>query len=129
MAFMTGQLVSVGPCCRCNIEFAMPDWMITARKADHQTFYCPQGHPQCWPEGKSENQQLREQVENLKAAKDFEQQQRRAAEATSERLRKAQKRAKKRTANGVCPCCHRTVSQMAAHMKTKHPDYVKDAAK
>jgi hypothetical protein len=32
-------------------------------------------------------------------------------------------RLKKRVAAGVCPCCHRTVSQMARHMKTKHPDY------
>lgn len=32
-------------------------------------------------------------------------------------------RLKKRVAAGVCPCCHRTVSQMARHMATKHPDY------
>lgn len=26
---------------------------------------------------------------------------------------------------GVCPCCNRTFKQLAAHMKTKHPDETK----
>lgn len=30
---------------------------------------------------------------------------------------------KKRASAGVCPCCNRTVSQMARHMQAKHPDY------
>ena len=25
--------------------------------------------------------------------------------------------------NGVCPCCTRTFPNLAAHMKTKHPDF------
>jgi hypothetical protein len=27
-------------------------------------------------------------------------------------------------AAGVCPCCKRTVKQLAAHMKEKHPEFV-----
>ncbi len=30
---------------------------------------------------------------------------------------------KKRAANGVCPCCNRTFSDLARHMKAKHPDF------
>jgi hypothetical protein len=29
----------------------------------------------------------------------------------------------------VCPCCQRTVSQMARHIKTKHPEYVAERSK
>lgn len=36
---------------------------------------------------------------------------------------KSKARLRKRIAAGVCPCCHRTVSQMARHMKTKHPEF------
>lgn len=30
---------------------------------------------------------------------------------------------KKRASAGICPCCNRTVSQMARHMKSKHPEF------
>lgn len=32
-------------------------------------------------------------------------------------------RLKTRAKNGVCPCCHRTVSQLAKHMESKHPNF------
>lgn len=35
----------------------------------------------------------------------------------------AAKKLRKRIKAGVCPCCHRTVKQMARHMATKHPNY------
>lgn len=46
----------------------------------------------------------------------------------SERRRIAQKaattRLKNRVKMGICPCCHRTFKQLAAHMKKKHPGFV-----
>jgi hypothetical protein len=33
---------------------------------------------------------------------------------------------KKRGAAGVCPCCNRTVKQMAEHLAEKHPEYVQE---
>jgi hypothetical protein len=50
-------------------------------------------------------------------------QQRDEAKATIAKERRSKARLKKRIKAGVCPCCNRTVSQMARHMKTKHPDY------
>jgi len=38
-------------------------------------------------------------------------------------------RMKNRAKAGVCPCCTRTFKQLAAHMKNKHPDYVKEGKK
>jgi hypothetical protein len=37
------------------------------------------------------------------------------------------KRIKKRAAAGTCPCCQRSFSNMATHMKRQHPDYVKES--
>jgi hypothetical protein len=51
---------------------------------------------------------------------------RRQRDDAQESLAKEQKskaRLRKRIAAGVCPCCYRTVSQMAKHIKTKHPDF------
>lgn len=48
----------------------------------------------------------------------------RAAERKAEKALKETKRLKKRAAVGVCPCCSRTVGQLARHMKTKHPEFV-----
>lgn len=30
---------------------------------------------------------------------------------------------RKRIANGVCPCCHRTFQNLARHMAGQHPAY------
>lgn len=77
--------------------------------------------------GKTTVEQLRTE---LAAAKDREEtlraQHRQAEEALSkERIAKA--RLKKRVSAGVCPCCHRTVKQMAKHIKTKHPDFIEES--
>lgn len=110
-------------CGECGIDYAMPEFLYQARLVDHHSFYCPNGHNRHYPAGKTEVEKLREQLADVQAARDHADQQRRAAEANVERLRKAEKRTKKRAAAGVCPCCQRTVSQMARHIKTKHPEY------
>lgn len=50
----------------------------------------------------------------------------RAERATkkADKAEAARKRVVKRAAVGVCPCCTRTVHQLARHMKTKHPEFV-----
>jgi hypothetical protein len=80
--------------------------------------------------GKTTVEQLRGELAAAKQREETEKARRRDAEEglrqQREALRKEQKskeRLKKRIKNGVCPCCHRTVSQLARHMKTKHPDF------
>lgn len=51
-------------CGECGVEFCMPDRLYEERKEDHQTFYCPNGHPRYFP-GKSEKEKLREKVTYL----------------------------------------------------------------
>ena len=118
----TQQLVTVR-CGFCDLEFGMPQHLYEIRRQDHHSWWCPLGHERHWPAGKTREQQLEEQVRDLAAARDAENQQKLAAQAETRRLRQAQARARRRAAAGVCPCCQRTFVGMARHMKTKHPEY------
>jgi DNA repair exonuclease SbcCD ATPase subunit len=101
------------------------------------TFYCVHGHPRHWPQGKSEEQKLREQLEaerreRARAQQNIAMWQDEAREAkeraTRERIRaNAYKghatRITKRAKAGVCPCCNRTFQSLAKHMAAKHPQF------
>ena len=47
------------------------------------------------------------------------------AETRAAAAKAREHRLKRRVAAGTCPCCQRTVAQLARHMQTKHPDYGK----
>lgn len=112
-------------CYQCGVTFAMPEDFKRYRLADQETFYCPNGHGQCYA-GKTDAQKLREAKQQLERAATRERALRDQADA-SERSNRALKgvitRTKNRVANGVCPCCHRTFPDLADHMKDQHPNY------
>lgn len=115
-------------CCTCAVIFFVPTDLQKRAKADSRSFYCPNGHPQSYRE--TEAARLRKQLEESTAALQSEKKRKEWAEEAlrlktewANKLTKEAKRLKKRAAAGVCPCCHRTVAQMARHIKTKHPDY------
>lgn len=128
-------LVSIGCADReCELTIHLPRWLHVARRHDHRTFYCPDGHSNYYPRGKSEFEKLQDELarrdgqlaaETRRASRlvDELERERRSHSSTKGQLTKT----KKRAANGICPCCNRQVPQLAAHMKTKHPDYVADA--
>lgn len=109
-------------CAECGIVFGLGEGFIHYRRKDHRTFWCPNGHTQVYKaetdadrykrlyeEANARSVSVREEYESLKRS---------AAKA-----KKELKSLKLRTAAGVCPCCTRTVSQLAAHMASKHPEY------
>ena len=111
-------------CGTCGISFAVPDWWFKSRENDHAIFYCPNGHQAYFP-GESEEERLRRQLRYAEQSKE-------AAYRREERLGyqlRAQKgvatRIKNRIARGVCPCCNRQFADLARHMTSKHPDYVR----
>lgn len=129
--------VDVGACAKCK----EPMWMTAEAekiyRRNHGTFYCTHGHPNYWPEGKTEADKLRDQLEAERrlrqraeqkvAEKDDEA---RAAWKTATRERNRANgykghatRITKRAKAGVCPCCNRTFKQLAAHMANKHPEF------
>jgi hypothetical protein len=50
-----------------------------------------------------------------------------AAEHSARAYKGQATRLRNRAKAGVCPCCKRTVSQLARHMASKHPDFSTDA--
>lgn len=132
-------VLSLTTCCRdgCGVTFGMPSSWMEFYKNNHQNFYCPAGHGQHFTSESKEEKLARELEEtqrkltgekcvtaNLRTSLQNTQVERdRQARLKREKAKKL-KRVCERVAHGVCPCCNRTVAQLAAHMKSKHPDYV-----
>lgn len=110
------QTMEVETCCNCHIAFGITEDFKKARLKDRENFHCPRGHQMHYL-GKSEEQRLRESLQE-------EQHRSQALRESAAKLERANRKLKKRAAAGVCPCCNRTVQQMARHMKTKHPEFV-----
>ncbi len=114
--------------CWCGVPHAIPKSLYDLQRRQFDNgetvtgVYCPSGHSHI-PAGtgkavrlEKELMQERQRLDQVSAAL-------RSAEADKAKMQAEAKRLKKRASNGVCPCCHRTVKQLAAHMKTKHPEY------
>lgn len=78
------------------------------RREQHDTFWCPNGHSQHYPQ-ETEAEKYRRKSEMLADQVRMEQQQRQELERELNRVRK-----------GVCPKCNRSFKALERHMKTKH---------
>jgi FtsZ-binding cell division protein ZapB len=114
-------------CCVCGITFAMPDSFYRQQQelGKQANFYCPNGHQMHFSRSI-----LQQEVDRLKSENDSLSKSRTSlhdqlTEKVHEidRLNKSIKRRNRRLKAGVCPCCNRTFKELAAHMKTEHPDY------
>ena len=111
-------------CPACGVVFAMTDEMIERRRQDHQSFWCPNGHSMSYGETTVERQ-LEQARTDLAKSRTVLAEERAYASRLYDDLAAAKKEAKRlarRAAAGVCPCCHRTIQQMARHMQSKHPE-------
>ncbi len=121
--------------CWCGLEHAVPkslyDELVRQRDERNQKMscYCPLGHT--WVvSGTSKLKEAEDQLARERAAHD----QRVASlkdaltraknQATANKAAKT--RLKNRIANGVCPCCTRSFSNLARHMEHMHPDFKKE---
>ena len=108
-------------CCTCGVLFGMSNKHVEQLRLTGKNFFCPNGHTQTFGEGEADK--LRRERDRLKqqiAQRDD------AVKAAEQRVQQAEKtasRLQKRAKAGVCPCCNRTVSQLARHMQSKHPDF------
>lgn len=106
-------------CAACGVVFAFPHSLMEARRDNGGTMYCPNGHPLSYNSRMKELERKLEQKEaELRAEK---------CKLISTRIEKEDaiaklERHKKRTRNGVCPCCNRSFVNLQRHMKTKHPE-------
>jgi hypothetical protein len=125
LQFVLG-FVNVGGCCECGTPMILEREFHRNRKSDHKNFYCPNGHPQHFPQ-KTEEEKLREA---LAQKEKFLQNAQKRTEWAEQDARQAKKRAAAykgqltRVKNGVCPCCRRNFVNLRRHMATKHPGYM-----
>ena len=117
-------------CVNCGMTFGITSDFERKRREDHQTFYCPVGHPQIFP-GQSETDVLREQIrrerkrneriaESRDAARQLAQSERRRAAAAKGQVTKM----RNRVARGECPmpACGQSFSDLHAHVTEQHPE-------
>ena len=106
-------------CCECGIVFGLSETYIGERRADHGTFYCPNGDKQYYP-AESDAERFKRRMVWAEQQRDSE---RRQHEVTKHRLRAtkgAHTRTKNRIRQGVCPHCNRYFKNLHEHMLTKH---------
>jgi len=116
-------------CSQCSVVFAIPSEMVENRRRDGATFYCPNGHGQVYRV--TTEQKLRDKLEFAEKRIGWAENEKKrlAQELQSQKFktmaeRSAKARLKKRIANGVCPCCHRSFSNLRNHLAHMHPEFI-----
>jgi len=121
MSVKTETELTVHTCPSCYVLYAVPKVMTDRKERDGGEWFCPNGHTVVYKETVADKlrrerdllkQQLAEKDDEIRAIRN----QRNAETAKLANLQK-------RSAAGTCQCCHRTFSQLARHMKTKHPEF------
>lgn len=127
---MTETPRDIGECWRCKEPMWMTQATYQTYKRNLQTFYCTHGHGQRFVEGKSEEQKLRDQLDEERRQRQRAEQ--RVAQAQDEAQHERNRangykghatRITKRAKAGVCPCCNRSFENLRRHMDTKHPTF------
>lgn|ERR1700674_2979292 len=114
-------------CCHedCGISFAVPNWWHRGKRESHAWFYCPNGHRQHFAK-ESDSERFRRERDNALQQRARLEQELVESQLEAVKAQRKAKRLEKRAAAGVCPCCNRTFSDMARHMKSKHPSFSED---
>ncbi len=133
--FTTVQVQLVVRTCWCGMPHAVPKTLADAQDRDFEdgkpqsSIYCPLGH-QHIRSGSTKVQKLerelqreRQQADQIKSDRDYQQKKRQEAEKSLTATKGVVTRLKNRAANGVCPCCNRTFSDLQKHMRSNHPDF------
>jgi hypothetical protein len=133
---VTAEEFYISQCADCGVRFGIPVEFEQRRRADKRGFYCPNGHSLSWNESEADRLKAKLQAAEQAAAaarKEVERErgwrlQAREDARHAERRLAAQKgvttRMRKRVANGVCPCCNRSFTDLRRHMETKHKGFV-----
>lgn len=121
-------------CPTCGVWHLTPLTLTQQAKDSRGTrkIYCPNGHWYNYT-GETEADKIRQERDRLKQEnarlaemRDTANRSRDAAEDARRKAVAALGRHKKRAAAGTCPCCKRTFSALATHMKKQHPQFVSE---
>lgn len=124
-------------CGECDCVFAMSQSKYNRCKEQGEGWHCPNGHSRVFTG--SEVQKLRDELARERQAREQEKarldsritslrEDRDSALKRESALKGAKTRLKNRIANGVCPCCTRSFSNVQKHMAHMHPEYKKNEA-
>lgn len=125
---ITVQLTAL-TCPSCGVLYALAEPYRAKREEDGRVWYCPNGHDVLYRETEADRARkaqqraeraLRYTEEALTAERAALQGERRQHAATKGKLT----RERTRTANGVCPACHRHFAALERHMKGQHPGFI-----
>lgn len=108
-------------CVECGIQYAVPETWRAEKQRNGERGHCPNGHG--WRYSETDTDRLRKALSDEKQRHINTLARLNETEAKERNAQSAIKLMKNRAGAGVCPCCKRTVKQMAQHIKTKHPDY------
>ena len=111
-------------CPDCGCVFGTPSGFIDNRRQDKRAFYCPNGHKLSY--GESTAEKLQRELNQYKQREAMLLDEKRQQIERAMKAEKKVKRLSKRASAGTCPCCQRTFSNMAEHMKHRHPEFVAD---
>jgi hypothetical protein len=116
------------------MKHAVPEELYTHQREQlrdglvQRSIYCPLGHE--WiHKGEGRAALLERQLQSERQRHDQTKASLRDERNKLNTEKSAKARIKNRVGNGVCPCCNRTFVELGRHMKTKHPDYAKGAAR
>lgn len=116
-------------CAACGIPFAVTTEFESSRREDHETFFCPSGHSNFYPQ-QSKTEQIQKQLDAERKRREWVERDLVAAQRDRDhnerRRRAAQGKAtllKKRIGKGSCPCCKAKFPDLQAHIAEKHPGY------
>lgn len=120
-------------CYKCGLLFGLEANHQERLRKSHDGFYCPNGHIQYYNGESDVERRARLAEERARSAESLANYERNRADSNAREaniqthraraLKGHVTRIKRRVAHGVCPCCQRTFSNLAAHMETKHPKY------
>jgi len=118
-----GEHLILVQCGTCGVKHAIPVARYDTCLEEGGYWHCPNGHTWGFRKGREENQRIERERDRLKQENARLIEEAEKAERAKERAKSDLRRHQKRSAAGLCPCCNRTFSNMARHMKTEHPDY------
>src|SRR5579872_1266364 len=109
-------------CCNCHMIYMVTKVFHQAMRDIGARFFCPVGHGQSYTV--TTVQRVQEALDQSRREEARLRERAIGAEKAQQKAERALKRHKKRAAAGLCPCCNRTVAQLAAHIKSKHADFM-----
>lgn len=128
-----GIVFAFSECITCGVLYCVPKNLWDEQQKLGGFHSCSNGHSQGWSQSDSTEGKLRRERDLLKQqTARLEDEKREAiaraekAEAEATAANEKAKRLKKRAAAGTCPCCRRTFSSLAVHMRVQHPEFVEE---